>query len=107
MPKKTPEKAAKAQKKTAKAPKAALEKAPKEAVKAPSKAAKGARKGPSLLVVESPAKERTISRFLKSDFVVKSSFGHVRDLPVRKIGVNVESDFEPQYVVLPRAKKLL
>lgn len=64
-------------------------------------------KGPSLLVVESPAKERTISRFLKSDFIVKSSFGHVRDLPVRKIGVDIEDDFAPQYVVLPRAKKIL
>jgi DNA topoisomerase-1 len=89
-----------------KAPKTA--KAPK-AVKA-SKAAKAdgkIRKGPSLLVVESPAKERTISRFLKDDFIVKSSFGHVRDLPVRKIGVNVDDDFAPQYVVLPRAKKIL
>jgi DNA topoisomerase-1 len=75
---------------------------PKKSVK------KGApRTGPSLLVVESPAKERTISRFLKNEFVVKSSFGHVRDLPVRKIGVNVDDDFAPQYVVLPRAKKIL
>ncbi|MDD5304840.1 MAG: type I DNA topoisomerase, partial [Elusimicrobia bacterium] len=85
------------------APKApAAEKAPKA-----SKSSKAARTGPSLLVVESPAKERTISRFLKNEFVVKSSFGHVRDLPVRKIGVNVDDDFAPQYVVLPRAKKIL
>lgn len=74
---------------------------------APSSSKASVRKGPSLLVVESPAKERTISRFLKNDFVVRSSFGHVRDLPVRKIGVDVEEDFEPQYVVLPRAKKIL
>ncbi len=99
MPKKKPA-AEKTDKKAAKAPKAApAEKAPK--------AAKNARTGPSLLVVESPAKERTISRFLKNEFVVKSSFGHVRDLPVRKIGVDVEDDFAPQYVVLPRAKKIL
>jgi len=118
MPKKPSPKAAKASK--AKAPKAA--KAPKtvetpevvdaEAAEAAPKAAKvkktgKERTGPSLLVVESPAKERTISRFLKSDFIVKSSFGHVRDLPVRKIGVDVEDDFAPQYVVLPRAKKIL
>jgi len=88
------------------------EKAPKaaKAPKAPKRAAgagKSARLGPSLLVVESPAKERTISRFLKNDFVVRSSFGHVRDLPVRKIGVDVDDDFAPQYVVLPRAKKIL
>ncbi|MDE2491013.1 MAG: type I DNA topoisomerase [Elusimicrobia bacterium] len=92
-------------------PKKPSEKAPKAAKtakggKAPVATGK-ARKGPSLLVVESPAKERTISRFLKSDFIVRSSFGHVRDLPVRKIGVNVEDDFVPQYVVLPRAKKIL
>ena len=91
-----------------KAPAAAAPKAP-AAVKATkaSKSSKAARTGPSLLVVESPAKERTISRFLKNEFVVKSSFGHVRDLPVRKIGVNVDDDFAPQYVVLPRAKKIL
>ncbi len=100
MPKKTSKKDAK----PAKAVKAA--KAPKD-VKAAGGASKSARTGPSLLVVESPAKERTISRFLKDDFVVKSSFGHVRDLPVRKIGVDVEDDFAPQYVVLPRAKKIL
>lgn len=82
---------------------------PKKKAKKPATVAeaKSPRKGPSLLVVESPAKERTISRFLKSDFIVKSSFGHIRDLPVRKIGVNVEDDFAPQYVVLPRAKKIL
>jgi len=102
MPKKPSEKP----EKTEKAPKAAKI---AKAAKAPKAAAEGksARKGPSLLVVESPAKERTISRFLKSDFIVRSSFGHVRDLPVRKIGVDVEEDFEPQYVVLPRAKKIL
>src|SRR5687768_16050607 len=71
------------------------------------KAGKAGKAGPSLVVVESPAKERTISRFLKSGYVVRSSYGHVRDLPVRKIGVNVDDDFEPQYVVLPRAKKIL
>ena len=118
MPKKKP-----AEKKPAKAAKTTKVKAAKDdskalaaaepkaaaPVKAPksSKASKAARTGPSLLVVESPAKERTISRFLKNEFVVKSSFGHVRDLPVRKIGVNVDDDFAPQYVVLPRAKKIL
>jgi DNA topoisomerase-1 len=109
MPRKPLEKSPKAPK-AEKAPKpAAAAKAPKTA-KAPKKAPTSASKvrtGPSLLVVESPAKERTISRFLKNDFIVKSSFGHVRDLPVRKIGVSVEDNFAPQYVVLPRAKKIL
>ncbi len=95
MPKKKP-----AKKKLAKV-------APKAAAPGKAKSDRAVRTGPSLLVVESPAKERTISRFLKGEFVVKSSFGHVRDLPVRKIGVNVDDDFSPQYVVLPRAKKIL
>ena len=94
-----------------KAAKAAKAKAkPKAKVKKAvdlDKEPKGGRKGPSLVVVESPAKERTISRFLKNDFVVRSSYGHVRDLPLRKIGVDVEDGFSPQYVVLPRAKKIL
>ncbi len=117
MPKKKPaekksSKAPKILKEAAKAPaaEAVEEKASKAAKAAKPKASKGSkavRTGPSLLVVESPAKERTISRFLKNEFVVKSSFGHVRDLPVRKIGVNVDDDFAPQYVVLPRAKKIL
>ena len=64
-------------------------------------------RGPSLVVVESPAKERTIARFLKGPYVVRSSYGHVRDLPLRKVGVVVEEGFVPQYVVLPRAKKVL
>jgi DNA topoisomerase-1 len=101
-----PKKPSKKTEKTPKAAKAAKSAKPAAEPKAP-KASGKVRKGPSLLVVESPAKERTISRFLKDDFIVKSSFGHVRDLPVRKIGVSVEDDFAPQYVVLPRAKKIL
>ena len=108
MPKKPSEKPKKTDKaeKAEKAPKAVKAAKPAKAAKAvktPAAGAKSTRKGPSLLVVESPAKERTISRFLKDAFIVKSSFGHVRDLPVRKIGVNVDDGFAPQYVVLPRA----
>ncbi|MBI5241037.1 MAG: type I DNA topoisomerase [Elusimicrobia bacterium] len=78
---------------------------PKKAAKTPkSKKTAGQ---PCLVIVESPAKERTIARLLKGDYVVRSSFGHVRDLPVKKLGVDVEKDFHPQYVVLPRAKKIL
>src|SRR6266404_1159708 len=79
----------------------------KKTAKTAKKASAGSHNGASLVVVESPAKERTISRFLKGAYVVRSSFGHVRDLPLRKIGVSVEDNFEPQYVVLPRAKKML
>ncbi len=53
----------------------------------------------NLLIVESPAKAKTIEKILGKDFKVKSSFGHVRDLPVSDIGVDVENDFEPKYVI--------
>jgi len=60
----------------------------------------------SLVIVESPTKAKTISKFLGKDFVVKSSFGHIRDLPKSKLGVDLEHDFEPQYVVPADKKKL-
>lgn len=61
----------------------------------------------SLVIVESPTKARTIQKFLGSDYVIKSSFGHVRDLPKRELGVDVEHNFEPKYVVPPKAKKII
>src|SRR5688572_12210502 len=61
----------------------------------------------ALVIVESPTKEKTIGKFLSKNFVVKSSYGHVRDLPQRKLGVELDKDFEPSYVILPRAKKLI
>ncbi|MEK7090283.1 MAG: DNA topoisomerase, partial [Patescibacteria group bacterium] len=57
-----------------------------------------------LVIVESPTKAKTISRFLGSDFLVDSSYGHVRDLPSYKLGVDVEKNFEPQYVIPRRAQ---
>jgi DNA topoisomerase-1 len=74
--------------------------------------------GKSLVIVESPAKARTISKFLGRDFVVEASIGHVRDLPkgskemppeLKKekwayLGVNVDNDFEPVYIVPPNKK---
>jgi DNA topoisomerase-1 len=52
-----------------------------------------------LVIVESPTKAKTISKFLGKDYTVKSSFGHVRDLPKSKLGVDVENGFIPQYTV--------
>jgi len=52
-----------------------------------------------LVIVESPTKAKTISKFLSNDFVVKASVGHVRDLPKNKMGVDIENDFEPQYII--------
>ncbi len=58
-----------------------------------------------LVIVESPSKARTIEKFLGSDFKVESSFGHVRDLPKSTLGVDVEHNFEPKYIVPAKAKK--
>jgi DNA topoisomerase-1 len=76
--------------------------------------------GKSLVIVESPAKARTIAGYLGSDFSVESSVGHIRDLPGRasdvpkeqrkrfgKLGVDVERGFEPYYVVSPEKKKVV
>lgn len=53
----------------------------------------------TLVIVESPTKAKTISKFLGKNYTVKSSFGHIRDLPKSKLGVDVENGFEPQYIV--------
>lgn len=52
-----------------------------------------------LVIVESPTKAKTISKFLGKEYVVESSYGHLRDLPKSKLGVDIEHNFEPQYVV--------
>jgi DNA topoisomerase-1 len=60
----------------------------------------------NLVIVESPAKAKTIEKFLGSDFVVKSSFGHIRDLPSKGMNIDLESgNFEPTYEVNPDKKK--
>lgn len=67
--------------------------------------AKRKAKGRSLVIVESPAKARTINKYLGRDYVVKASLGHVRDLPPREFGIDVSSDFKPIYeIVKGRAK---
>ncbi len=60
-----------------------------------------------LVVVESPAKAKTIKKYLGSSYTVKASVGHVKDLPKSKIGVDVEKDFEPVYEVLHGKAKVL
>lgn len=59
------------------------------------------------MIVESPAKAKTIGKFLGSDYQIMASMGHVRDLPIKKLGINVEKDFTPDYVVPPKAKKVI
>src|SRR5262245_48326751 len=59
----------------------------------------------TLVVVESPAKAKTIERYLGSDFVVRASYGHIRDLPKSKLGVDPEHDFQVEYEVPERSKE--
>ncbi|MFA6198567.1 MAG: type I DNA topoisomerase [Patescibacteria group bacterium] len=58
-----------------------------------------------LVIVESPTKAKTISRFLGKDFDIQSSNGHVRDLPKSKMGIDIEHDFAPQYVIPTKSRK--
>src|SRR5271167_167335 len=89
--------------------------APKAAAKETAAQKSGSR-GKSLVIVESPAKARTISKFLGRNFTVEASIGHVRDLPEKaadipdeyrkegwsRLGVNVDSDFAPLYIIPPK-----
>src|SRR5258708_3738073 len=72
----------------------------------PPKAAK-ADKGITLVVVESPAKAKTIKKYLGSGYTVKASVGHVMDLPKSKMGVDIENGFEPEYEVIEAKKKVV
>jgi DNA topoisomerase-1 len=58
-----------------------------------------------LVIVESPAKARTIERYLGKDFTVRASYGHVRDLPKSKLGVDVEHNFAPEYIIPKKSQK--
>ncbi len=59
----------------------------------------------NLIIVESPTKAKTISKFLGKEYKVESSFGHIRDLPKSELGVDLENNFEPKYVIPTKAKK--
>ncbi|MEO9512620.1 MAG: type I DNA topoisomerase [Flavobacteriaceae bacterium] len=61
----------------------------------------------NLVIVESPAKAKTIERFLGKDYQVESSFGHIADLPSKELGVDVENDFKPKYTVDKEKKALV
>lgn len=60
-----------------------------------------------LVIVESPAKSKTINKFLGKDYVVASSMGHIIDLPKKRMGVDIKNNFKPEYVVIPERKKYL
>jgi DNA topoisomerase-1 len=62
---------------------------------------------PRMVIVESPAKARTVGRFLGQDYTVRASVGHVRDLPSNRMGVDIENDFEPRYIVPAKRKDVV
>src|SRR5947199_2629029 len=82
--------------------------APKRRPRKPkaSAAESGGRKG-ALVIVESPTKAKTIGKYLGSGYTVKATVGHVRDLPQRKLGVDVENGFTPEYVTIKEKAKTL
>jgi DNA topoisomerase-1 len=63
--------------------------------------------GKNLVIVESPAKAKTINKILGSDYVVKASMGHVRDLPERKLGVDIKNHFKPEYETVKSRQKVI
>ena len=63
--------------------------------------------GKSLVIVESPAKAKTLSKYLGSGYEVKASVGHVIDLPKKSLGVDLEEDFKPTYKVIPGKDKVV
>lgn len=60
-----------------------------------------------LIIVESPTKAKTIAKFLGKDYRVESSFGHIRDLPQKEMGIDIENNFTPKYVVPTKSKKIV
>jgi len=64
-------------------------------------------KGRSLLIVESPSKAKTLSKYLGRQFMVKTSVGHIKDLPKSKLGIDVKHEFKPEYVVIQGKQKVV
>lgn len=71
------------------------------------KATTKSEKGKALVIVESPAKSKTIKKILGDNFTIEASFGHIRDLPPKVMGFDVDKDFEPSFVVIPEKKKVV
>jgi len=71
------------------------------------KARENLAKKPKMVIVESPAKARTVGRFLGKDYIVRASIGHVRDLPSNRMGVNIDDDFRPHYIVPAKRKDVV
>lgn len=76
----------------------------KSSSKASSKSSKGEK---ALVIVESPAKSKTIKKILGDSYTIEASFGHIRDLPPKVMGFDEKNDFEPTFVVIPEKKKVV
>ena len=63
--------------------------------------------GKALIIVESPAKIKTLKKFLGSNYIFESSIGHIRDLPEKEFGIDIEHGFEPKYTVLPNKEEVI
>ena len=61
----------------------------------------------NLIIVESPTKAKTISSFLKNGFQIVATYGHIRDLPKSKLGVDIENNFAPSYVIFKKSRKII
>lgn len=64
-------------------------------------------KGKALVIVESPAKSKTIKKILGNDYVIEASFGHIRDLPPKGLGFDIEDDFKPTFAIIPEKQKVV
>ena len=60
-----------------------------------------------MYLLESPAKIKTLKKFLGPSYAFESSVGHIRDLPQKGFGIDVENDFEPEYALFPRKKEVI
>jgi DNA topoisomerase-1 len=85
----------------------ALVKVTPAAGEAKEAAPRARRMAEALVIVESPAKAKTIKKYLGAGYIVKASVGHVKDLPKKKMGIDIEHGFQPEYVVIETKKKVL
>ena len=86
---------------------AGLDKTAHTVISRRSEALAAMRNGPKLVIVESPAKARTVGKFLGQGYAVRSSVGHIRDLPQNRLGVDIENDFAPHYVVPAKRQEVV
>jgi len=63
--------------------------------------------GKGLIIVESPTKAKTISGILGKEYIITATMGHIRDLPQKEFGVDIEKNFKPKYAILPGKRKVV